>query len=285
MPSPRDACEYKWRTPHDAILEIRLALAGVCAVAVAGCAPAYSPNTYSSNAVQLANKVDAGVVVGYREVAISANGSVGAVTGGAAGGVLGGEYGNSALAAIGGTTMGAMVGTALEHATGDTTGWEYIIRKLNGDMLSVTQREKKPLDLGQKVLVINGPQARVVPDYSMASEQPQPAPAPAPKEKTESKSEPNVKVELVLSLPPGVSAQSLNGQAIVVQPTSIAPLPLVGEGAPVPVPASPVVAATGSRAFGSPEPQTAPQTAERVVSDTTNGQDIKPAETKPPASP
>ena len=44
----------------------------------------------------------------------------------------------------------------MDHATGDTRGWESSIRKMNGDMLSVTQREKKPLILGQKVLVIMG---------------------------------------------------------------------------------------------------------------------------------
>ncbi|TAL04667.1 MAG: hypothetical protein EPO08_00560 [Rhodospirillaceae bacterium] len=245
-----------------------LALVGLCAVSVAGCAPAYSPNTYSSNAVQLANKVDAGIVVGYREVVISANGSVGAVAGGAAGGVLGGDYGNSALAAIGGTTVGAMVGTAIEHAAGDTTGWEYIVRKLNGDMLSVTQREKKPLDLGQKVLVINGPQARVVPDYSMAPEQP--PSASVPKEKAESKPESNVKVEVVLSLPPGASAQSANGQIVAAQS------PPVAEATPASAPPIPPVVVA---------PQASPPAAQSVVSDALHGVDNKPAENSPAASP
>jgi outer membrane lipoprotein SlyB len=73
-------------------------------------------------------------------------------------------------------------------------------------MLSVTQREKTPLALGQHVLVIMGPQARVVPDYSMAQE---PAASPEPaKEKTDAKPERPVKVEVVLSLPPGMSVQS-----------------------------------------------------------------------------
>ena len=53
-----------------------------------GCAGDYSPNTYASNAVQLANKVESGTIVGYREVAISAKGNIGAVSGGAAGGIL-----------------------------------------------------------------------------------------------------------------------------------------------------------------------------------------------------
>lgn len=162
------------------VRSIILGLLAASAGALAACAPDYSPNTYASGAVQQANKVEPAVVVGYREVAISANGSIGAVTGGAAGGVLGTQSGsvgiNSALGAVGGTMIGTLLGTSIEHMTGDTTGWEYIVRKPNGDMLSVTQREERPLALGQKVLVITGSQARIVPDYAVAID---PPPAPA----------------------------------------------------------------------------------------------------------
>lgn len=182
-------------------------LASVCAFFLGACAPHFSPNTYASNAVQLANKVEAGTIVGFREVKISASGNVGAVSGGAVGGVLGAEYAKSALVAVGGTTVGGILGNALEHAARDTTGWEYIVRKDNGDMLSVTQREAAPLSLAQRVLVIMGPQARVVPDYSIPQE-PRIAAAPADEktEKKEARTEP-VKVEVVLSLPPGVTVQ------------------------------------------------------------------------------
>lgn len=204
------------RAPH-------FALAALGLLTLGGCAPHFSPNVYASNAVQLANKVEAGSVIGYREVAISANGSIGAVTGGAVGGVLGAEYAKSALAAVSGTAVGGMLGGALEHAARDTTGWEYIIRKANGDMLSVTQREQVPLDLGQRVLVIMGPQARVVPDYSMPHEPKVAAivpPAPPPQPKPEP-----VKVEVVLSLPPGVAVQ---------QPPATAPEPTTHDSMPAP---------------------------------------------------
>ncbi|MGE4528884.1 MAG: hypothetical protein AB7D00_11015 [Rhodospirillaceae bacterium] len=145
-----------------------------------GCTPSYSPNTYATNAVQQVNKVETGVVIGFRQVMISASGTVGTVTGGAAGGVLGAQSDlvgiNSALGAVGGTAVGGILGAAVEHASGDTTGWEYIVRKTNGELLSVTQREANPLPLGQKVLVIAGPQARVVVDYSV--DIPEPAAKP-----------------------------------------------------------------------------------------------------------
>src|SRR5882724_8166734 len=158
----------------------------VAALALAaGCTPDYSPNTYASSAVQQANKVEPAIVVGFRQVEISANGTVGAVSGGAAGGILGAQADSggitAALGGVGGAIIGSLVGTGIEHATSDTTGWEYIVRKPNGEMLSVTQREKTPIPLGQKVLVITGNQARIVPDYLVPPpETAPPAESPAP---------------------------------------------------------------------------------------------------------
>jgi outer membrane lipoprotein SlyB len=158
-------------------------LLALALAALAGCAPDYSPNTYASNAVQQANKVEPAVVVGFRQVEISASGTVGAVSGGAAGGILGAQAGSggiaTALSGVGGAVVGSLVGTGIEHATSDTTGWEYIVRKSNGELLSLTQREPTPLPLGQKVLVITGNQARIVPDYSL----PEPAATTAEPEK------------------------------------------------------------------------------------------------------
>ncbi|OYD86276.1 hypothetical protein CHT98_01555 [Azospirillum brasilense] len=154
-----------------------LPAAALVAGILAGCTPNYSPNTYAASATQQANKVERAVVIGFRQVKISTNGTVGAVTGGAAGGVLGSQSGtfgiNAALGAVGGTAIGGLIGTSIEHVTGDTTGWEYIVRKPDGELLSVTQREEKPIEIGQKVLVIAGSQARIVADYST-----DPTPAP-----------------------------------------------------------------------------------------------------------
>jgi outer membrane lipoprotein SlyB len=48
---------------------------------LARCGPSYSPDTYASNAAQQAAKVEQGIVVGVRKVAVSASGTVGTVTG------------------------------------------------------------------------------------------------------------------------------------------------------------------------------------------------------------
>lgn len=147
------------------ILSLGLVLAGVSA-----CGPSYSPDTYASNAVQQANKVEQGVVIGVRDVAVSASGNVGAVTGAAAGGIAGSQMGvgvTSAFSSLGGALVGGIAGSAVEHVSADTKAFEYIVRKGNGDLVSVTQKDTTPLALNQHVLVIAGNQARVVPDYTL----------------------------------------------------------------------------------------------------------------------
>jgi outer membrane lipoprotein SlyB len=147
------------------------ALAGATLLGLAACGRSYSPNTYAAAAAQQANVVDRGVIVGVRQVVISANGTVGAVAGGAAGGVTGAQAPGgtfaSALGAIGGTLLGGLAGTAAEQATSDVKAYEYIVQETDGKLLSVTQTDRKPLAIGTHVLVITGKQARVVQDYTV----------------------------------------------------------------------------------------------------------------------
>jgi outer membrane lipoprotein SlyB len=214
-------------------LLLRSAKSGLSALALAalaGCAPDYSPNTYASNAVQQANKVEPAVVVGFRQVEISASGTVGAVSGGAAGGILGAQAGSggiaTALSGVGGAVVGSLVGTGIEHATSDTTGWEYIVRKTNGELLSLTQREPTPLPLGQKVLVITGNQARIVPDYSTPPEPP--ATAAAEKEKPAAPAPPPPTPAATASptrLTPPAQASEPASQAATPPPEATPPTP------------------------------------------------------------
>lgn len=156
------------RLPWGRVLSCSLLLA-----AFSGCGPNYSPDTYASNAVQQANKVEQGIIVGVRNVGVSASGTVGTVTGAAAGGIAGAQAGAgpvSALTALGGSLVGGLAGSAVEHASADTQAFEYIVRKPNGDLVSVTQKDKSPLAIGTHVLVIAGAQARIVQDYTVPAD-------------------------------------------------------------------------------------------------------------------
>lgn len=160
-------------------------LSFLLAALLGACASDYSPNTYNTAAVQQASKVERGVIVGLRDVVVSAKGTTGAVTGAAAGGVAGSQAPGgvgSALGAIGGSLIGGIVGSSVEQATADAPAYEYIVQKTSGELVSVTQKDENRLAIGQKVLVIAGPQARIVPDYTVPIGHPTPDIPPAPKE-------------------------------------------------------------------------------------------------------
>ena len=164
-------------------------------VLLAGCSPDLSPNTYNASAVQQANKVEQGVVVGVRGVDVRVAGTTGALAGGAAGGIAGsqlpGSAATSALGTVGGGLLGGLIGSGFEKAAGDTRAFEYIVRKPNNELVSVTQIDQVPLALGQRVLVIAGSQARIVPDYTTAPpEKPPEKPKDPPKEAIADKPEP-----------------------------------------------------------------------------------------------
>jgi len=242
---------------------LRLPTLAALAALVAGCQPDYSPNTYASNAVQQANKVEPAVVIGFRQVEISASGTIGAVTGGAAGGVLGAQVHGSdvvtALGTVGGALVGSLAGAGIEHATGDTTGWEYIVRKPNGELLSVTQREPTPMPLGQKVLVITGNQARIIPDYS--------TPPPEPEKSAEKKPEAEQKREA------GKKPESEK------TPAEAAPANPAATGNPTPL--APLPAAS-SEPPASPAPQTVPPPAQ--IGETPPAPPSPPKDAVPPTT-
>ena len=164
-------------------LTLPLALvSGFLPLILSGCKQGYSPNTYASDAAQEEANVQRGVIIGVRQVTISANGAVGAASGGAAGGVAGAQLAagpvGTALGAIAGTLVGGVGGTAAAQAVADTKGWEYIVQETGGKLVSVTQTSKTALPIGQHVLVIAGTQqARIVPDYTVQATAAAPSPS------------------------------------------------------------------------------------------------------------
>ncbi len=175
-------------------------LAMPLALAVSACKPDISPNTYNASAVQQANKVEQGVIAGVRRVEVKVAGTNGAIAGAAAGGVVGstvpGSSTGSALGAVGGSLIGGLIGSSAERAVGDTTAFEYIVRKPNGDLVSVTQHDTTPMALGQRVLVIAGSQARIVPDYTTEP--------PEPPKKAEAKTTPTPVATATPAPPPAL---------------------------------------------------------------------------------
>jgi outer membrane lipoprotein SlyB len=175
----------------------------------AACSPDISPDTYSLGAVQQAAKVDRGIIIGERQIDVSASPDAATATGAAAGGIAGSQAPGggvgAAFGALGGSVIGGIVGTATGHAAADTTAYEYIVRETKGDLVSVTQKDATPLPIGQKVLVIAGKQARIVPDYTVNVE----TPPTAPPTKTDGSP---------INLPPPVSLAA-PGTPVIAAPT------------------------------------------------------------------
>ena len=254
-------------------------------LALAACAPDYSPNTYSTAAVQQANKVDQGVIAGYREIAIKADGTVGTVTGGAAGGVLGAQAPEggvvTALSAIGGTLIGGLIGNSVEHAAGDTKAFEYIVRKTNGDLISLAQKDQTPLAIGLKVLVIEGKQARIVADYSVPPEPVAPSAAAQTNTGSDNKSATkSAKTETPKTDTGGVAATPIPNDTPA--PAQAAP-PAAPPAVIVETPAPPLGGAGDQPPASQPvtPPASAPQTAATPAPDTTSAPAEEPQ--APPA--
>jgi outer membrane lipoprotein SlyB len=251
------------RNPKEVPVLPHLAKPGLTALLLAllaACSPDYSPDTYATRAVQQANKVEQGVVVGRRQIEISADGTTGAVTGAAAGGVAGTRLGGgeitSAFAGIGGGLLGGLLGTAVEKGVGTAPGFEYVVRKPNNELVSVVQRDETPLAIGQKVLVINGAQARIVADYTVtldsprgASSSPIPVPAanPAPDPAaTPAQATPNTPV--VPATPP-MGQENLPPPATAPAPDAPAPAAPAPDAAPTAAPVTPAPAPAGQTAI------------------------------------
>ena len=82
------------------------------------------------------------------------------------------------------------MGAGAEKAVGETTAFEYIVRKPSGELISVTQKDDEQLAIGTRVLVIAGSQARIVPDYTVPPDSPAPASVPVPVPLTGTTAEP-----------------------------------------------------------------------------------------------
>lgn len=212
------------------------------ALALAACGPRYRPDTYATRAVQQANKVEQGTVVGRRPVRVSAEGVAGAATGAAAGGVVGAQTPGggivSALGGVGGALVGGLVGTAAEHTVVDTRAYEYVVRTTKGEMLSVTQSDTTPLAIGQNVLLIAGNQARIVPDYTFElATRPDPPAAAAATPPTSPAAAPAPTAEAAPVAPAAASPASVAATALapaetpVSAPADLAP-PAASESAP-----------------------------------------------------
>jgi outer membrane lipoprotein SlyB len=242
----------------------RLLIAVSLPLALAACGGTTGrTNTYTSDAAQKVSLVERGQVLSVRKVAVSGNNSqVGTMTGigaGAIGGsAVGGDWRSNALGAIGGAVIGGVGGAAVDSVVNEQVGYEYLFQIDGGKLQSLTQVDSEPLPVGQRVLLIQGPPARLIVDTlglppkaaaETVTAPPPAAPAPTPAftitvtpvQPATVTATPAAPVVAPTATPP--AATSISSEPIappVTQPASVTPEPAAVEAAPLaPPPAAP----------------------------------------------
>lgn len=146
-----------------------LVASALSALLIVGCEPNISPDVdQSSHANQVSNTVS-GTIVSMRQVKVTGNDNkvgalAGAVAGGAGGSAIGGGDRMHIIGAVGGAVLGGLIGNAAQSKLSNQTGYEYIVKLKSGNLMTVTQGSSSAgLYVGQKVYVVMGPHARVIP--------------------------------------------------------------------------------------------------------------------------
>ena len=136
----------------------------------AACAPRIGSNDYSYSGVRQASNAFPCTVLSVRAVNVSSNDNstgtlLGGVAGGAAGSTIGHGSSSHVLGAIGGAAAGMLIGNMAQDAMMKQSGYEYIVKTDNGQTFSVTQGTDTLLSAGQRCMLINGAESRVIPYY------------------------------------------------------------------------------------------------------------------------
>jgi outer membrane lipoprotein SlyB len=163
--------------PHFRLLTV-LASSVLGLAMVGACTPYYGGTTYSGYEVGRAAAVDRGVIVSARDVEVRGpNSGVGTVVGAGTGAVAGSYIGHggrgSVLGAIGGLVVGGIIGSAVEDAATRGYATEFIVQRQDGAQFSVVQTNEERLQVGERVVVIYGDQARLTRDNGQYAPPPQ----------------------------------------------------------------------------------------------------------------
>lgn len=140
------------------------------------CAPNISPNSYDVCEAGRASRVVPGTIIGKRKVKIDANSGAGGLAGAAAGAVGGSAIGGGDRAhiagAIGGAVLGGLIGNQIDKKVNSKLAYEYIVKLVDGETISVAQAQDLEFFMHEPVLIIYGATTRIVPDESVEFHRP-----------------------------------------------------------------------------------------------------------------
>jgi len=144
----------------------------LAALAVAGCQTGPSASSYQRGQMMQTSSVQKGRIISMRVVQTGGEQSgvgigAGAVAGGVAGSYLGGGRRANALGAIGGALLGGAAGAAAENAITEGSAMEFIVQMDNGATVAVVQSNEQQLGVGERVLILQGRDTRLVRDTTI----------------------------------------------------------------------------------------------------------------------
>ncbi len=131
----------------------------------------HSGSTYERSEMGSPQYFKKGVILSIREIEIKGTESgagavVGATAGGLAGSTLGGGTATRALGAVGGAVIGGLLGHATEDLITSGTASEFIIQPDKGKPYAVVQVNDEELKAGERVLIMDSGNIRIVRDQS-----------------------------------------------------------------------------------------------------------------------
>lgn len=133
-----------------------------------GCASNISPTSYSVGSVGQVNRTVAAKVISVRPVQINGNTGAGGTVGGALGATAGSSIGGGDRAhiagALAGAVVGAIAGAAIEQNASKQSGLEYVVQTENNNLMTIVQGHDPAFAVNDKVLVLYGSPARLIPD-------------------------------------------------------------------------------------------------------------------------
>jgi outer membrane lipoprotein SlyB len=134
---------------------------------LSACQSDIGSNQYSASSTGRASAASACTVVTVRQVSVTSNDNqVGTLVGGAAGGVAGYSIGSGStahlLGGIGGAVLGGIAGNAAQSALSSQSGYEYVVKLDNGQLMTLTQGTDTLLTPGQRCMILLGNPSRLI---------------------------------------------------------------------------------------------------------------------------
>jgi outer membrane lipoprotein SlyB len=163
----------------------------ILALLLTSCERNINSNAYTAASVGEASFSYQGTVISVRQVQVQEGDRLednksGIGLGALGGGVIGNQFGNGGgnlAATIGGAVVGGVIGSMVEKKLKEQTGFEYVVKLTNGQIMTVVQGLDAAFGIGQRVIVIvsNDGRSRVIADNSPIQDVQAPIQAPSVK--------------------------------------------------------------------------------------------------------